>query len=62
LEFSITKTNKESATLIIDKNYYLGESCRRLNNTHHDKTIKTPLFLQIKVKVAKQLNIFFKYK
>ena len=40
----------------MDKKYYLAEGYRQLNNTHHYKQIKTPLFPQTSVKVAEILN------
>jgi len=40
----------------MDKKNYLAEGYRQLNNTRHYKQIKTPLFPQTSVKVAKILN------
>ena len=38
------KADKGSATVIMDKKYYLAESYRQLNNTHHYKKIKLLYF------------------
>ena len=40
----------------MDKKYYLPESYRQINNTHHYKTFLTILFPQISLKIAEILN------
>jgi len=50
------KADKGSATVIMDKKYYFDEGYRQLNNNHHYRKIKTPLFPQTSVKVSEILN------
>jgi len=36
---AFTKTDKASATVTMDKRYYLADGYRQLNNNHHKKSL-----------------------